>query len=48
MTSPIVDETLSLAGRIEKDDWVGQAQSLAAELAAAEVPVAEDVKTAKK
>jgi large subunit ribosomal protein L19 len=43
-----LDEALSLAGRIEKDDWVGQAQSLAAESAAAEVPVAEDVKTAKK
>src|SRR6476659_4139931 len=36
-----VDETLSLGGRIEKDDWVRQAQALVAELAAAEVP-AED------
>jgi large subunit ribosomal protein L19 len=42
-----LDEALSLAGRIEKDDWVGQAQSLAAESAAAEVPAAEE-KGAKK
>jgi large subunit ribosomal protein L19 len=40
-----VDEALNLSGRIEKDDWVGQAQKLLAELAAAEVP-AEDEKTA--
>ena len=33
-----VDETLALGGRIEKDDWVGQAQALVAEAAAAEVP----------
>ena len=33
-----VDETLSLGGRIEKDDWVRQAQAFVAELAAAEVP----------
>jgi large subunit ribosomal protein L19 len=43
-----LDEALSLAGRIERDDWVGQAQSLAAESAAAEVPVAEDAKPNKK
>jgi len=43
-----LDETLSLGGRIEKDDWVSQAQGLAAESAAAEVPVADDVKAAKK
>jgi large subunit ribosomal protein L19 len=42
-----VDETLSLGGRIEKDDWVRQAQALVAELAAAEVP-AEDDKSDKK
>ena len=36
-----VDEMLSLAGRIEKDDWVRQAQALVAEAAAAEVPAAE-------
>jgi large subunit ribosomal protein L19 len=39
-----VDEALNLSGRIEKDDWVGQAQKLLAELAAAEVP-AEDEKS---
>jgi large subunit ribosomal protein L19 len=41
-----LDEALSLAGRIEKDDWVGQAQGLVAESAAAEVP-AGDEKAAK-
>ena len=39
-----VDETLSLGGRIEKDDWVSQAQRLLAEAAAAEVPAGDDVK----
>src|SRR4029077_962726 len=43
-----LDEALSLVGRIEKDDWVGQAQSLAAKSAVAEVPVAETAKTPKK
>jgi large subunit ribosomal protein L19 len=45
-----VDETLSLAGRIEKDDWVRQAQALVAELAAAEVPADDkgDKKDGKK
>ena len=44
-----VDEMLSLDGRIEKDDWVRQAQGLVAELAAAEVPAAEaEAKDAKK
>jgi large subunit ribosomal protein L19 len=37
-----VDETLSLGGRIEKDDWVRQAQALLAEAAAAEVSAADD------
>jgi large subunit ribosomal protein L19 len=37
-----VDETLALDGRIEKDDWVGQAQRLIAEATAAEVPPAEE------
>jgi large subunit ribosomal protein L19 len=37
-----VDEALSLGGRIEKDDWVGQAQRLVAEATAAEVPPAEE------
>jgi large subunit ribosomal protein L19 len=36
-----IDETLNLKGAIEKQDWVGQAQRLVAEIAAAEVP-AED------
>ena len=39
-----VDETLALDGRIEKDDWVRQAQELVAELAAAEVPAEEEKK----
>ena len=39
-----VDETLSLDGRIEKDDWIGQAQRLVAEAAAAEVPAEEEKK----
>jgi large subunit ribosomal protein L19 len=42
-----VDEMLSLDGRIEKDDWVRQAQGLVAEAAAAELP-AEEPKDAKK
>jgi large subunit ribosomal protein L19 len=42
-----VDETLALDGRIEKDDWVSQAQQLVAE-AAAEVPAEEEGKDAKK
>jgi large subunit ribosomal protein L19 len=33
-----VDETLGLEGRIEKDDWVSQAQRLLAEATAGEVP----------
>jgi large subunit ribosomal protein L19 len=37
-----IDETLQLNGRIEKDDWVGQAQALVAEAAVAEVPAEED------
>jgi large subunit ribosomal protein L19 len=39
-----VDEALALEGRLEKDDWVGQAQKLLAEAAAAEVPAAEPEK----
>ena len=38
-----VDEALKLDGRIEKQDWVGQAQRLVAEAAVAEAP-AEDAK----
>jgi large subunit ribosomal protein L19 len=37
-----LDEALQLDGRIEKDDWVGQAQRLAAEAAAADVPAEEE------
>ncbi|KAB2911182.1 MAG: 50S ribosomal protein L19 [Hyphomicrobiaceae bacterium] len=40
-----VDEALALGGRLEKDDWTGQAQKLVAEAAAAEIP-AEDEKKA--
>src|SRR5438552_11252101 len=37
-----IDEALALDGRVEKDDWVGQAQKLVAEAAAAaEVPAGE-------
>ena len=36
-----VDETLKLNGQIERDDWVGEAQKLVAEAAAAEVPAEE-------
>jgi large subunit ribosomal protein L19 len=36
-----VDEMLSLDGRIEKDNWVRQAQDLLAEQAAAELPAEE-------
>ena len=37
---------LALGGRIEKEDWVRQAQALVAETAAAEVPAADDAKKA--
>jgi large subunit ribosomal protein L19 len=37
-----IDETLQLDGRIEKDDWIAQAQNLVAEAAAAEVPAEEE------
>ena len=39
-----VDELLSLDGRIEKDDWVRQAQGFVAEAAAAELPAEEPKK----
>jgi large subunit ribosomal protein L19 len=39
-----VDELLSLEGRIEKDDWVRQAQGFVAEAAAAELPAEEPKK----
>jgi len=41
-----IDETLQLDGRIEKDDWIAQAQNLVAEAAAEEVP-AEDAPAAE-
>lgn len=37
-----VDEALKLDGRIEKQDWVGQAQRLQAELTASEVPTEDN------
>jgi large subunit ribosomal protein L19 len=51
-----VDEALALEGRIEKDDWVAQAQRLLAEATAGEVPAGDadaaaapkDDKAAKK
>jgi large subunit ribosomal protein L19 len=36
-----VEDTLNLDGRIEKDDWVGQARRLIAEASAAEIPATE-------
>jgi large subunit ribosomal protein L19 len=39
-----LDEALQLGGRIEKDDWVGNAQRLVTEAAAAEVPAEEETK----
>jgi large subunit ribosomal protein L19 len=36
-----VDEALKLDGRIEKEDWIGQAQRLMAEAAAVEMPAEE-------
>jgi large subunit ribosomal protein L19 len=36
-----VDEALKLNGQIERDNWVGEAQKLLAETAAAEVPAEE-------
>jgi len=39
-----VDEALGLEGRVEKDDWVSQAQRLLAEATAAEVPAEGEAK----
>ncbi|MGI9386444.1 MAG: 50S ribosomal protein L19 [Methyloligellaceae bacterium] len=36
-----IDEVLNFKGRIERDDWVGQAKTLVAEATAAEVPTEE-------
>ncbi len=40
-----LDELLKLNGQIERDDWVGQANRLVAEAAAAEVPAEEGEET---
>ena len=37
-----VDETLNFKGRIERDDWTGQAKALLAEATAGEVPADEE------
>ena len=37
-----IDDALKLGGRIEKDDWVGQAQRLMAEATVEEVPAEEE------
>ena len=39
-----IDETLNLKGAIEKQDWIGQAQKLMAEMTAGEVPAEEEAK----
>ena len=39
-----IDETLNLKGAIEKQDWIGQAQRLLAEMTAGEVPAEEEAK----
>ena len=39
-----VDESLSLNGRMDREDWVGQSRALAAEVAVAEAPPAEEPK----
>lgn len=37
-----IDEVLNFEGRMEREDWIGQARNLAAEAAAAEVPAEEE------
>ena len=37
-----IDEALKLGGRIEKEDWIGQAQRLMAEATVEEVPEQDD------
>ena len=39
-----IDETLKLKGAIEKQDWVGQAQRLLAEMTVSEVPAEDEAK----
>jgi len=43
-----IDEALQLNGRIEKEDWIAQAQRLVAEAAAAEVPAEEEAQEEPK
>ena len=43
-----IDETLKLKGRIERDDWAGQAAKLVAEATADEVPAGEEAEAAEK
>jgi large subunit ribosomal protein L19 len=43
-----IDEVLQLDGRIERDDWVAQAQRLVAEAAAAEVSAEDDAQEQTK
>lgn len=40
-----IDEVLNFKGRIEREDWVGQAQALLAEATADEVPAEEETET---
>ena len=41
-----IDEALRLDGRIEKEDWISQAQRLMAEATVEEVPEQDDAETA--
>ena len=43
----LVDEYLKLGGRLEREDWPGQALKLLAETTADEVPPAEEEAAAK-
>lgn len=43
-----LDEALKLDGAIEKNDWIGQAQSLVAEATAGEIPAEEEAAGEKK
>ena len=43
-----IDEVLQLEGRIEREDWIAQAQRLVAEAAAAEVPAEEEAQQESK
>ena len=43
-----IDEVLQLDGRIEREDWIAQAQRLVAEAAAAEVPAEEEAQEESK